>query len=170
MDYEDSSERTLVNSCLAHHMLLSTDALQYSDESFRTEREKSGSLCGIILLTKVIFGHHHIYWLTDDFSLPLTWEQGFYHGFSWITKWYIPLFPLSEKHDRNIHFCVCVCTLAFLGMNVMAHFPPCRPHLHCGSEQKVRMEPGRAEACRAELRYYELTQPFWLLLKPNDSL
>lgn len=43
------------------HMVLSTDALQDSVESFRTKREKSGSLCGIIFLTEVMFGHYHIY-------------------------------------------------------------------------------------------------------------
>lgn len=77
--------------------------------------EKSGSLCGIISLTKVIFGHHHIHWLMADFLPPLTWEWGFYYCFSWITKWYISLFLSFQKHHRNI-YCLCVCALASLAM------------------------------------------------------
>lgn len=54
-----------------------------------------------------------------------------------IHKWYISLFLLSQKYNRNIPH-VCMCALAALDMNVMAHFPLCRAHLHCGSEHKVR--------------------------------
>lgn len=123
----------------AHHMVFSTDVLQCGDESFRTQRREKWEFCGIIFLTKVILEHQHIHWLMDDFSPrppPLTGGQGFYY-----------CFPESQNDTYHFSFhsqsiieihTVFVCALASLAMNVMAHFPPCKAHLHCGSEQKVR--------------------------------